>query len=137
MLIPLTSVGVASVALVDAATIARIGEEGSAALAAGQTARVPKSLSQPEITPPKDQSPDAISPASNPVQGSSPPAEGPMHPITQEPAEGSSRTGHPTFVGNALWVTPGTLVSLGNTVWQKLKPSSYVSIQKEQDHGKC
>ena len=137
MLIPLTSVGVASVALVDAATIARIGEEGSAALAAGQTARVPKSLSQPQVTPPKDESPDAINPVSNPVEEPSVPEEGPMHPITQEPEGGSSRTGHPTFVGNALWVTPGTLVSLGNTVWQKLSPASYVSTQKEHSDRKC
>ena len=130
VLIPLTSVGVATTALVDAATIAKIGEEGSAALAAGQTGRLPKSLTQPNVVAPKDESPDAISPVSNPVQN--PPAntgEGPQYELTQEPA-GGSRIGHPTFIGNAAWVTPGTLVNLGNTVWQKLQPSTYVSPPK-------
>lgn len=50
MLIPLTEVGVASVALVDAATVAAAAEKGGAAIAAGQTARLPRSLSEQALT---------------------------------------------------------------------------------------
>ena len=111
--------------MVDAATVAAAAERGSAALAAGQTSRLPKSLTQPEVTVPKDPSPDAINPVSNPAQN--PPgetSEGPMIELTQEPMGNSPKIGHPTFIGNAAWVTPGTLVALGNTVWQKLQPDT-------------
>lgn len=138
MLIPLTSIGVATTAEVDAATIAAAAQRGNAALEAGQTAGLPKSLSQPIVSPPKDESPDAINPVSNPVQNpSQPAAQGPMVQITQEPIGDSPTLGHPTFIGNAAWVTPGTLVNLGNTVWQKIQPQTYVDpFQKEFDEMK-
>ena len=124
---PLASIGVASTVLVDAATVAAAGQRGTAALEAGETAGLPKSLSQPVVSPPKDESPDAINPVSNPIQNpSEPAAQGPMVEITHEPIGNSPKIGHPTFIGNAAWVTPGTLVSLGNTVWQKLQPQTYV-----------
>lgn len=127
MLIPLTSVGVATTALVDAATVAAAAEKGSAALTAGETAGLPKSLSQPAISPPKDESPDAINPVSNPVQNPPEPAAGPKVEITQEPTGSNPKFGHPTFIGNAAWVTPGTLTNLGNTVWADLRPQRYDS----------
>ena len=138
VLIPLTSVGVATTAMVDAATVAAAAERGSAALAAGQGARLPKSLTQPNVVVPKDESPDTINPVSNPVQNpsSSNQEEGPMVELTQEPTGDSSRIGHPTFVGNAAWVTPGTLVNLGNTVWQKLSPTSYVGSRNKHHDTK-
>lgn len=132
IMIPLTSVGVATTALVDAATIAAAAERGGQALAEGATANLPKSLSQPLVTPPKDPSPDAdpdpdaINPVSNPAPAE-PPSAGPMVEITQTPAEANPTVGHPTFIGNVAWVAPGTLVNLGNTVWGDLKPTSYDS----------
>ena len=123
--------------MVDAATVAAAAERGSAALAAGQTKGLPKSLSQPAVTPPKDDSPDAINPVSNPVQNPPEPAQGPMVEITQEPLGNNPKVGHPTFIGNAAWVTPGTLIGLGNTVWQKLKPQRYVSPWGRYDDIKC
>ncbi len=125
VLIPLTSIGVASTVLVDAATVAAAAQRGTAALEAGEIAGVPKSLTQPIVSPPKDGSPDAINPVSDPVQApSQPPAQGPQVEITQTPVGNNPKIGHPTFVGNAAWVTPGTLINLGNTVWQKLQPST-------------
>lgn len=126
VLIPLTSIGVATTALVDAATLAAAAERGSAALEAGETAGLPKSLSQPVVNPAPDESPDAINPVSNPIQNPPEPAQGPMVEITQEPTGNSPKLGHPTFIGNAAWVTPGTLVNLGNTVWSDLRPQTYV-----------
>ena len=138
VLIPLTSVGVATTALVDAATVAAAAQRGTRALEAGETAGVPKSLSQPVISPPKDESPDAINPVSSPDQNPpNPPASGPKVEITQEPAGANPKTGHPTFIGNAAWVTPGTLVNLGNTVWADLKPQSYVSFLRDSDDRGC
>lgn len=85
---------------------------------------------KPTVDPPVDDSPDAINPVSNPIQGPQPapaaPGEGPMFELTTEPTTGSSKVGSPSFIGNALWVTPGSLVSLGNTVWGKLQPTRYL-----------
>lgn len=136
MLIPLTSIGVASTTLVDAATVAAAADRGGQALAEGATAGLPKSLSQPLVQPPKDPSPDAdpgpdaINPVSNPTQNPPAPNHGPKVEITQEPTDPNPKLGHPTFIGNAAWVTPGTLINLGNTVWADLKPQSYVSSYK-------
>lgn len=66
-MILLASIGVATTALVDAATVAAAAQRGTAALKAGETAGLPKSLSQPAVDPSKDASPDAINPVSNPV----------------------------------------------------------------------
>lgn len=137
VLIPLTSIGVATTALVDAATIAAVAERGSAALAAGETANVPKSLSQPLVVPAEDPSPDAINPVSNPIQNPPQPNAGPKVEITQEPTGNNPKIGHPTFIGNAAWVTPGTLTNLGNTVWQKLEPQTCVGPWKEIGDIKC
>lgn len=138
VLIPLTSVGVATTVLVDAAALAAAARRGTAALEAGQVAGVPRSLSQPIISPPKDESPDAINPVSSPDQDpQNPPAAGPKVEITQEPMGGSPKTGHPTFIGNAAWVTPGTLINLGNTVWADLKAQSYVSFRRRYDDREC
>lgn len=132
---PLTTIGVATTALVDAATVAAAAERGGAAIAAGETANIPRSLSQPIVSPPKDESPDAINPVSDPVQNppESAPSPGPMIEITQHPTGDNPKLGHPTFIGNAAWITPGSLVSLGNTVWGKLQPQSYVSPGKGYD----
>lgn len=128
VLIPLTSIGIATTALVDASTIAAAAERGGQALAEGATAGLPKSLAQPLIQPPKDPSPDADPgpDAINPVVSTpqNPPSPGPMVEITQVPIGNNPRTGHPTFIGNGLWVAPGVLTSLGNTIWGDLKPQS-------------
>lgn len=124
VLIPLTSIGVATTALVDAATIAAVAERGSEALAAGETANLPRSLAQPVVVPADDPSPDAINPVSNPISNPTEPAAGPKVEITQTPVGDNPKIGHPTFIGNAAWVTPGTLTNLGNTVWSKLEPQS-------------
>lgn len=132
---PLTSVGVATTALVDATVLANAAKQGSQALddaaaaaAKGGAGSIPKSGGQPVVNAPTDDSPDAISPAGNPAQNPQTPPQvdnPPKVQVTQEPL--GSRIGHPTFIGNAAWITPGTLVALGNTVWQKLQPQRYLS----------
>ncbi|CAF9929561.1 hypothetical protein IMSHALPRED_007939 [Imshaugia aleurites] len=124
VLIPLTSVGVATTALVDAATVASAAEKGSAALAEGEAANLPKSLSQPAVDPPVDPSPDAINPVSNPIQDPPEPPAGPKVEITLTPTGNNPKIGNPTFIGNGLWVAPGVLTNMGNTVWADLRPQS-------------
>ena len=131
ILIPLTTVGVAATSLIDAAVLAAAMRQGSRALDKGLVGGLPKSLSQPVVQPkPQDPNdPDAILPANDrPIVQPEDAPHGPKVPITSHPEGGSPKLGNPTFIGNVAWVTPGTLVNLGNTVWSTLKPKRYFGL---------
>ena len=89
------------------------GEEGTedpdAIVSAGQPNVQPAQGGNTPVTP------LGIEPAPAPKPG------GGTTPVAVKPAGGGSRTNDPTFIGNALWVGPGIMTSMSNSIWQESK----------------
>lgn len=110
---------------------------------------VPRSSGQEDVSPDNDAPSGQQSPVEEPdkIQIAPLPAPAGQNPNPQDPnlqgtpsvsgtESGSpgdaelitkpvgSTTNSPTFIGTALWVAPGTLTSLGNTIWADLGPQT-------------
>ena len=123
ILIPLAGVGSAVALEIESAAIARAAAEGSTAGRVGERRGSTTGEGTGSGTAGND--PDAIGPDRPVVPPASPPnSPGGTTSAIAKPADPDPKVNDPAFIGNALWVAPGVMTSMSNTIWQETQTTS-------------